>query len=33
MSFNVVIDPVTMNPVVRGGSVTVNPMGMPGKHF
>jgi hypothetical protein len=30
---NVVIDPVTMNPVVRGGSITVNPMGMPGNNF
>ena len=28
---NAVIDPVTMNPIVRGGSITVNPMGMPGK--
>ena len=27
---SIVIDPVTMNPIVRGGSITVNPMGMPG---
>lgn len=30
---NLVLDPVTMTPMMSGGSITVNPLGMAGMHF
>lgn len=32
-SASLVIDPITMSPMMRGGSISVNPLGMPGTNF
>ena len=29
----IVLDPVTMTPMIGGSSFTVNPFGVPGKHW
>jgi len=29
---NLVLDPITMTPMIGGGSFTVNPLGVPGNH-
>jgi hypothetical protein len=30
LCFYQVLDPITMSPMIRGGSITVNPLGVPG---